>query len=256
MCGSLSASTPHRWLQDNNRPEGSRLRPADYTRSHQQPPGRDAPQAAGRAEGGGGARTAGRGAGRRGSGTGREGGRKGGGRGGRAGGAPHLGRRALLQHILLHGHGPRGAGGRPLAPPPARAAALRRAPGDRADGRGLRPRQPGAEVTAAGVRGHRGQAARRGLRGPRRRLHGSVRAGAARAMGGGRGREGAAAGPGALAPGPALGAPAGKEGGRRERPAEWRCPPPARVLLPPLPSPAAVTALPAAPPRRAPPAAA
>lgn len=120
-------------------------------------------------------------------------------------GSPHLLRRALLQHILLHGHGPRGTGGdtgggvRLLAPPPTLAATLRRAPGSGADGRGgQRPGQPGAKAMAAGVRGHRGLAMRRRLRGPRRRPHNSVRppqrgcSAAAPAMGGrrtlGRGR--------------------------------------------------------------------
>lgn len=109
----------------------------------------------------------------------------------RLAGSPHLLRRALLQDVLLHGHGPRGGGGaRLLAPPPALAAALRRAPGSGADRReGQRPRQPGAKAMAAGVRGHRRQAAKRRLRGPRRPPHVSTRPASAPLVRGGPGHE-------------------------------------------------------------------
>ena len=120
-------------------------------------------------------------------------------------------------------------------PPPALAAALRRAPGSGADGGGKqRPRQPGAKAMAAGVRGHRGLAARCGQGGPRRRPHDSARPALARLVGPGPGHELAAdagAREGASKPGRVTGARArapslaargplrGRERGQRERPA-------------------------------------
>lgn len=178
-------------------------------------------------------------------------------------GPPHLLRRALLQHVLLHGHGPRGAGGRLLAPPPALAAALRRAPMRGADGRaGQRPRQPGAKTMAAGVRGHRGRAARRRQRGPRRRPHDSARPASERLAGRGPGQERTDGGRrrGASRAGRVshallrrrlaghCGAGRGDTGsGRPERrcPPAAATPPPSQPPAPPPPSPA--------PPRRAPP---
>lgn len=195
----------HCLLQENNRQEGSGLKPTNYTplptrnlaldatppkamgkgrgRQGSQPGAAEAREAEG--EGRGGPRRDGRGlhVGRR-SGAGRR----------RLPGSPHLLRRALLQHILLHGHGPRGAGGdtgggvRLLAPPPALAARFCRAPGNGADRRGgQRPRQPGAKAMAAGERGHRGLAARRGQRGPQRRPRDFARPASARLVRRGRG---------------------------------------------------------------------
>lgn len=163
----------------------------------------------------------------------------------RLAGSPHLLRRVLLQHILLHGHGPRGAssytggGVRLLAPPPALAATLRRAPGSGADLRGgQRPRQPGAKAMAAGVRGHRGLAARRGQRGPRRQPHHYARPASVRLArrGPGHGRSadsGAREGASSRAASRVRAllrwrsrAAAGKgERAESSRP-EWRCPPP------------------------------
>lgn len=170
---------------------------------------------------------------------------------GQLAGSPHLLRRALLQHVLLHGHGPRGGGVRFLAPLPALAAEVRRTPGSGADGRGgQRPHQPGAKAMAAGVHRHRGQAARRGLRGPPRQPHVSARPASARLVRGGPGHGRAAGGgaregaskPGRVtrsrAPSPAARGPLrGREqgDGGSGRP-EWRCPPPS-ATPPPLPSP-------------------
>lgn len=202
MWGSLSIHSQHCLLRENKEVAWNPLTTPHFPHATSHRARRPQSRQAGTVGGGGASAGQRRPEGRRGkarSGWGQHVGRRSGTGPRRLPGSPHLLRRALLQHILLHGHGPRGAGGdtgggvRLLAPPPALAAALCRAPGNGADRRGVqRPRQPGAKAMAAGVRGHRGLAARRGQRGPRRRPHDFARPASARLVRRGPGHERAA----------------------------------------------------------------